>query len=35
LEETVEDKTEDTKELGDFRKFIDNLRPSDFLKEDK
>jgi len=36
LEETVEDKTEDsTKELGDFKKFIDGLRPSDFLKEDK
>jgi bifunctional DNase/RNase len=36
LEETVEDKTEDsTKELGDFKKFIEGLRPSDFLKEDK
>jgi bifunctional DNase/RNase len=35
LEETVEDKTEDTKEFGDFKKFIDGLRPSDFLKEDK
>lgn len=36
LEETVEDKTEDSgKELGDFKKFIDGLRPSDFLKEDK
>jgi hypothetical protein len=35
LEETVEDKTEDGKEFGDFRKFIETLKPSDFLKEDK
>lgn len=36
LEETVEDKTtEDKKELGDFKRFIDDLKPGDFLRDDK
>jgi bifunctional DNase/RNase len=34
LEETIEDNTDDKKkDLGDFRKFIDDLRPSDFQKD--
>lgn len=33
LEETVEDKTEEKKDMGDFKKFIDDLKPSDFLKD--
>ena len=35
LEETVEDKTEEKKELGDFKRFIDDLKPGDFLRDDK
>lgn len=38
LEETVEDKTvesSDKKDLSDFKKFIEDLKPSDFLKDDK
>lgn len=37
LEETVEDKTVESekKDLSDFKKFIEDLKPSDFLKDDK
>ena len=35
LEETVEDRTEEKKETHDFKRFIDDLKPSDFHREDK
>jgi len=35
LEETVLDKAAEDKDTKKFKKFIDNLKPADFLKEDK